>query len=373
MVDETGTIIIGAGPAGLAVAAALRRHNITFDILERSDQVASSWRGHYERLHLHTPKSLSALPYMAFPRAFPRYPSRDQVIEYLQGYAHRFDLNPRFGTDVLRCVRTADDGWEVQTSRGAHRVRHLVVASGYNRVPQRPSWPGLQTFAGPVLHSSDYTSGHRFSGQSVLVVGFGNSGAEIALDLAECGACSVVAIRAGVNVLPRDLLGIPLLHFALASRYLSPAAADRLNALAIRLAVGDLSRLGLRKRSDGPAVEILSHRHVPVIDVGTVAAIRRGAIGVRPAIAAFAPDEARFVDGSSGQFDAVVLATGFETGLRSLFAGAPDFLDAAGRPHVYGRAAAAGLYFCGFHLVPTGLLREIAIEAVHIGNQIAAQ
>jgi cation diffusion facilitator CzcD-associated flavoprotein CzcO len=179
MVRDTDTIIVGAGPAGLAVAAALRRKNVTFDLLERNDRVGSSWQHHYDRLHLHTPKNHSALPFMAFPKAVPRYPSRDQVIEYLDDYARAFDLHPQFGTDVLRCVRTADNAWEVQTNRGTRRARHLIVASGFNRLPLRPSWSGLQDFAGAVLHSSDYTNGRRFCGQAVLVVGFGNSGAEI--------------------------------------------------------------------------------------------------------------------------------------------------------------------------------------------------
>jgi hypothetical protein len=178
-------------------------------------------------------------------------------------------------------------------------------------------------------------------------------------------------VRGGVNVVPRDIMGLPVTYLALAGQYLTPTMADWFNALAIRLTVGDLSRLGISKRSDGPAVEILTHRHIPVIDVGTVAAIRSGAIGVRPAIASFARDEVRFVDGRSAQVDAIVLATGYGTGLRTIFAGEPDLLDAAGRPQAYGREAAPGLYFCGFHLVPTGLLREIAKEAVRIGDQLA--
>ncbi|HEY2397138.1 MAG TPA: NAD(P)/FAD-dependent oxidoreductase [Rudaea sp.] len=372
MVDDAATIIVGAGPAGLAVAAALRRRNVPFGILERNDSVASSWRGHYERLHLHTPKNHSALPFVAFPTSFPRYPSRDQMIEYLEDYARRFELRPQFGIDVQRCTRNADGAWDVQTNRNTHRARHLVIASGFSRIAHRPSWPGLEAFGGPVLHSSEYGSGRRFSGQTVLVVGFGNSGAEIALDLAECGARSAVAVRGAVNIIPRDLLGIPVIELALAGRLLPPRIADKFNTLAMRLTIGDLSRFAIRKRSDGPVVEILQGRQIPVIDVGTVAAIRSGAIRVHPAITSFAPGEARFVDGTSGKFDAVILATGYATGLRALFADEPDVLDDTGLPRASRSEAEPGLYFCGFNLVPTGLLREIAIEAVRIGNQITS-
>ena len=372
MVDDTATIIVGAGPAGLAVAAALRRRNVPFEILERHDTVASSWRGHYERLHLHTPKNHSALPFVAFPKSYPRYPSREQVIEYLDAYARGFGLRPQFGIDVRRCARSADGTWQVQTNRDTRRTRRLVIASGFCRTAHRPCWPGLESFGGAVRPSSQYRSGRDFSGRTVLVVGLGNSGAEIALDLVECGAHCEVAVRGPVNIVPRDFLGIPVIRLALAARLLPARIADGINALAMRLTIGDLSRFAIRKRPDGPTVQILRGRQVPVVDVGTAAAIRRGAIRVRPAIASFAADEVRFVDGTNGRFDAVILATGYDTGLRALIADEPGLLDDAGRPRASGREAAPGLYFCGFNLVPTGLLREIAIEAGRIGTQIAS-
>ena len=366
------TIIVGAGPAGLAVAAALRRKNVPFEILERNDSVGSSWRHHYDRLHLHTPKRHSALPFVPYPKTFPRYPSRDQVVEYLESYAREFDLRPEFGTNVSRCARTADDGWEVRTNHGARRARHLVIASGFSRVPHRPSWPGLDDFAGTVLHSSEYKNSERFRAQRVLVVGFGNSGAEIALDLADHGADCAITIRGGVNVVPREVLHIPITYLALASRSLPPRVADRLNALTIRLAVGNLARLGIRKRNDGPLEEIVNAQRIPVVDIGTIAAIRGGRIRVCPAIESFSNDAVHFDDGRFEPFDAIVLATGYETGLRALFEGEESALDATGHPRTDARGAASGLHFCGFNIVPAGLIREIALEAVRIGDRIAA-
>jgi choline dehydrogenase-like flavoprotein len=115
---ETDTIVIGAGPAGLAVGAVLRRAGVPFVMLERAGRVGESWHHHYDRLHLHTPKSHSALPFRAFPRTYPRYPSRQQVVEYLDDYARVFELAPEFGRDVQRCVRGADDVWDVTTDAG---------------------------------------------------------------------------------------------------------------------------------------------------------------------------------------------------------------------------------------------------------------
>ena len=369
---DNDTIIVGAGPAGIAVAAALRKKRVPFEILERNQTVGSSWRRHYDRLHLHTPKRHSALPFVPFPNAFPRYPSRDQLVEYLEGYARAFDLRPEFGVDVSHCARGADDCWKLVTNRGPRRARHLVIASGFSRLPHRAAWPGLGEFAGPVLHSADYKNGERFRAQRVLVVGFGNSGAEIALDLSECGADCVISIRGPVNVVPREVLHVPITYFALATRRFPPRIADRLNALTIRLAIGNLSRLGIRKRSDGPTEEIIKGRRIPVVDVGTIAAIRGGKIGVRPAIDSFSYDAVRFSDGRSERFDAIVLATGYDTGLRAMFDGDASALDDTGHPRTYTGDATRGLHFCGFNIVPAGLIRQIAIEAVCIGNQIAA-
>jgi indole-3-pyruvate monooxygenase len=186
--SETDTIIVGAGPAGLAVGATLRRANVPFVMLERAERVGASWHSHYERLHLHTPKRYSALPHRPFPAAYPTYPSRQQVWEYLEDYARAFDLRPEFGNEVDRCVRRNDGVWEVTTNAGIYRSRQLVIACGWQRDPNLPCWPGMDSFPGPILHSRDYVNGEQFRGRRVLVVGFGNSGAEIALDLAEYGA-----------------------------------------------------------------------------------------------------------------------------------------------------------------------------------------
>jgi cation diffusion facilitator CzcD-associated flavoprotein CzcO len=367
--NDRETLIVGAGPAGLAVGAALRRKGVPFEIIERSHAVGAAWRRHYDRLHLHTPKQQSSLPFLPFPKSTPRYPSRDEVVAYLEAYARAFDLDPVFGVEVLRCERAADDRWHVHTNRGMRDVRRLVIATGFSRVPRRVAWPGLDTFADTAMHSADYANGRRFRGRRVLVAGFGNSGAEIALDLAECGATCAVSIRGAVNVVPRDILGVPITSLGRAGRLLPLRIADTLNALIVRLAIGNLAHLGLRKRSDGPLAEIVEARQIPVVDVGTLAAIGDGRIAVRPAIESFARDGVRFVDGRNEPFDAVVFATGYETGLATLFGReAATLLDAAGRPRVSGYEAAHGLYFCGFNLAPAGLIGEISVEAQRIGD-----
>ena len=126
MIAETDTIVIGAGPAGLAVGAVLRHANVPFVMLERAKRVGESWHHHYDRLHLHTPKSHSALPYRAYPHTYPRYPSRQQFVEYLDDYARTFELEPEFGREVRRIARGADGAWDVATNVGDYRARCAV-------------------------------------------------------------------------------------------------------------------------------------------------------------------------------------------------------------------------------------------------------
>lgn len=343
-------------------------------MLERATHVADSWHRHYDRLHLHTPKRFSALPYRPFPRAYPRFPSRQQVVDYFADYARAFDIEPALGRNARRCVRAEDGSWNVVTNSETFRARRIVIATGFNRVPILPRWAGLDTFTGTVIHTSEYTNGERFHGSRVLVVGFGNSGAEIALDLAERGAHCTISVRGKVNVVPRQVLGIPITMFALATHPLPPRVADRLNRLTVRLTIGSLSSTGLVKSDVGPLQTIAERRRIPVIDVGTMARIRRGDIAVRRGIESFDGPEVRFVDGTRERFDAVVCATGFSTGLGGMLPDHLAVLDDQGVPRVSGRESAVrGLYFCGYDLTSTGMLRQIGIEARAIGRAIAAE
>ena len=213
MVTEASTAIVGASAAGLAVAACLKRQGVDYILLEQGEQVAGRWRHHYDRLHLHTPRGLSGLPYRPMPSTYPRYPSRDQVVAYLEEYAHALDLVPCFNQHVVSVQQEAA-GWITHTQDGSYRSRCVVLATGHARHPHVPTVPGRDRFAGTVLHSQDYRTGTAYAGQSVLVVGFGNSGGEIALDLLEHGATPAVAVRSAVNVVPRDIYGIPVLALA---------------------------------------------------------------------------------------------------------------------------------------------------------------
>src|SRR6185437_475835 len=229
MSTSTHTLIIGASVAGLATAAALGRRQIPYCILERHGEIAAPWRSHYHRLHLHTPKSISHLPFKEFGKNIPRYPSRQQVVDYLDEYRGAFGIEPLFDTEA-RKIRWEGGQWITETDKGIFRSVHLVIATGVYDKPRSIDCTGIDTFPGPVLHSGDYVTGKTFSGRKVLVIGFGNSACEIAIDLYEQGAIPSLSVRSPVNVVPRDVFGIPILRLSYFLDALPPRIADRLSA-----------------------------------------------------------------------------------------------------------------------------------------------
>lgn len=370
MIDPDA-VIVGAGPAGLACAATLSQRGLTSVILEKADTVGSVWRRHYERLHLHTDRGHSALPGLPMPRNYPRYPSRAQVVAYLEDYAMQFDLHPVFGSQVERVLR-ADGRWCIDTATARFTAPVVVIATGWADFPHVPRWPGQDGYIGEVIHSSAYRNPAPYAGKRVLVVGFGNSGGEIALDLAEAKVDVTMAVRGPVKIVPRDLLGLPILSWAILEQWLPPRVADFLNAPLLRLALGSTRHLGLQMERKGPLTMIAEDGRIPLLDIGTLARIRDRSIKVRGGITRFTGDGVAFTDSTSEVFDAVILATGFRPDLRTLLPDTPTVFDAHGRPLITGRAASEpGLFFCGQRVVPTGQLRAIGIESRRIARLAA--
>jgi cation diffusion facilitator CzcD-associated flavoprotein CzcO len=361
-------IIVGAGPAGLASAMAIRAAGIEVAVFEKAESVGSVWRRHYNRLHLHTDRKHSGLPGMAMPPAYPTYPSRQQVVEYLESYAARFDIRPVFNTAVSS-IRRDGAQWCVHTAQGPICAPVVVVATGIADAPYRPSWPGSEAYRNSVIHSSEYRNPEPFAAKRVLVIGFGNSGGEIALDLADAGVDVALAVRGPVQILPRDLLGLPILTWAILYRPLPARLVDFINAPILRLATGSIEKLGLRRAAKGPRQMVDEDGRVPLIDIGTLDRIRDGSIKVRGGIDRLTPDGVVFADGTSEDFGAIILATGFRPDLRPLVPDVDGVFDRRGMPLLTGQATSApGLYFCGQITSPTGQLREIGLEARRIAE-----
>jgi cation diffusion facilitator CzcD-associated flavoprotein CzcO len=361
-------VIIGAGPAGLACAATMRAAGLRATVLEKATEVGAVWRRHYDRLHLHTDRNRSGLPGLAMPSSYPLYPSRAQVVAYLESYAARSEINPVFDAEVSRVTREWPQ-WRVESRQGDLVAPIVVIATGIADAPYRPEWPGMDGFSGEILHSSRYRNPAPYAGRRVLVVGFGNSGGEIALDLANASVSVGLAVRGPVQIIPRDLLGLPILSWVILYSRLPARLVDAINAPILRLAVGNFEKLGLRRAAKGPRQMVEEDGRVPLIDIGTLAKIRDGAISLHAGIDRFTTDGVVFTDGTMEKFDAVILATGFRPDLRPLISGVAAVFDQHGMPRVTGKPSGEpGLYFCGQITVATGQLREISIEARQIAD-----
>jgi putative flavoprotein involved in K+ transport len=363
-------VVVGAGPAGLASAAVLGRSGESVVVFERGG-VAAAWSGRYDRLQLHTVRWLSGLPGYRIPRSFGKWPSRDRVIEYLRGYADHNALDVRTGIEAGRIDRDRA-GWVVETSDGAFRAERVVVATGNNNVGFVPDWPGL--FVGRIVHSSQYRNAEPYRGRRVVVVGGGNSGAEIAVDLADGGAAEVLlSVRTPPAIVRRDILGFPSQVLGIVSMHMPVTVVDHVAATIRRLSFPDLGRHGLTAPAR-PYSEFLRRRVIPIIDVGLVDAVRAGRVRVVAAVTRLDSETVILADGAHHQIDDVIAATGFRTGLEPLV-GHLGVLDQHGRPLVHGadqHPAAPGLHFAGYQVTLGGTFRLVGIEAKRIARAAAA-
>jgi hypothetical protein len=372
-IERVNTVIVGGGPAGIATAASLKRRGLDPIVLERGPTVAPVWQRHYDRLHLHTNKEVSGLPGRPMPADYPKYPSRDQVFDYLAGYAKQEGIRVRLNTEVATCRRRGDR-WIVLTTAGVSmEADSVVIATGLNENPHMPRYPKHELYEGALLHSAAYRNAQPHVGQHVLVVGFGNSAGEIALDLMEHGAQAYISVSGPSVVVPRAVLGIPVLTIARWLSVFPPKVADWMAKPVLWATVGDISKLGIPKARWGLMEQIATQQKIPMIDVGTVEGLRRGEIKVRPGIDRFTEKGVTFVGGTSEPFHAVIFATGFVPGVDRILESTEGLLDEQGVPLVSGGVTAEpGLFFCGFHEPPTGRLRAIGIEAERIADLIAS-
>ncbi|MER7740512.1 NAD(P)/FAD-dependent oxidoreductase [Streptomyces sp. NPDC096538] len=367
--------VIGGGPGGLSVAYALRERGVRAVVLERSGRVGDSWRRHYDRLHLHTTRRLSALPGLAMPRRFGRWPSRDDVVHYLEKYAEHHRLEIVTGVEVSRVERTPDGGgWLLHATGGRELTgAAVVVATGFNHTPRVPDWPGRDTYTGEFLHASAYRNAQPFAGRDVLVVGVGNTGAEIAVDLVEGGASRVrLAVRTPPHIVRRSTAGWPAQYSGVLVRRLPVGLVDRISRVQARIALPDLSDRGLPRPEAGLYTRVREGA-IPVQDVGLIDAVRKGTVDVVAAVEGFEEDRVLLADGERITPDAVVAATGYERGLEGLVGGL-GVLDDRGRPVVHGARTpegAPGLYFTGFTNPISGNLRELSLDAHRIARAIA--
>lgn len=337
-------VVIGASWTGLSVAAALRAYGVErFAVLEAGAGAGAFWSDQYERIRLHTPWHGLPCDGGRALYEYPMFKPKRDVVRYLQDYAclHKLEAFTRYGERVVKLAKQGPDRWRVTTQteggRRHYHCRFVAVCTSKLRVPFAPTIPGQESFEGRVLHSREYRTGKAFAGQNVLVVGSGNSAAEIAADLVEKGAGDVTLLVYGPRLfMPLPRLGLVAWTGRLLGRITEEAAfADwslrfgtdaywkavrAKDAKTASLAV-DLSDYGIAFPELGFSEGNIRYGRIGTFDQGAIAMIRSGRIGVRRArLASFTAREACFEDGSRLPVDAAVLATGFQPKLE-------EFLD----------------------------------------------
>ncbi|XP_052209036.1 probable indole-3-pyruvate monooxygenase YUCCA4 isoform X2 [Diospyros lotus] len=370
-----GPIIVGAGPSGLAASACLKNNGVPSLILERSDCLASLWQQRtYDRLKLHLPKHFCELPLFGFPENFPKYPTKHQFISYVESYAAHFAIEPRFKQAVERAEFDPKIGvWRIQTQDCEYISRWLIAATGENAEPVEPEVPGLERFRGQVIHTSRYITGADYRNQRVLVVGCGNSGMEVSLDLCRHNAAPHMVVRNTVHVLPREMFGFSTFGVAMGLlKWLPLRLVDKFLLLAANFNLGNTDRLGLRRPKTGPIELKNATGKTPVLDSGALSQIRAGKIKVVEAVKEITSNGAKFMDGQENEFDSIIFATGYKSNVPSWLKGS-EFFTEEGLPRTpfpNSWKGENGLYTVGF--TRRGLLGT-AFDSINIARDIADQ
>lgn len=313
--------VIGAGASGLAAVKNLVEQGFGVDCYERETGVGGAWNWRHDRspvyasAHLISSKPSTQFPDFPMPDWWSDYPHHSQVLSYLERYADHFDLRRHiwFGTEVIRVRPAADDGWEV-TTRGTgggsgrtYGYAAVVVANGHHWWPNFPSYEGLDSFGGEVIHSRSFADPNLLRGRRVLVIGAGNTGCDIAVEAAQRAAACWHSSRRGYWYIPKYVLGHPVdqVNERVLAMRLPLRARQWLFHRTLRLAVGDLTRFGL-PRPDHRVYE--TH---PIVNSQLTYYIGHGRITPVPDVARFHPESVEFVDGRTAEPDLVVLATGY--------------------------------------------------------------
>lgn len=356
--------IIGAGPSGLAALKVLRQAGFTDTVcLEQGDRVGGNWvyssaTGHssvFETTHIISSKRLSEFSDFPMPAEYPDYPSHRQLLAYFEAYARHFDLYPaiRFRCPVHRAMPHPDGGWQLHLpDRAVQRFDHLLVATGHHWDPRMPAWPG--EFTGALLHAHAYKSSEPFRAQRVLVVGGGNSAAEIAVETSRVSAHTGLSTRRGYHIVPKFMFGIPTDVLNARMLWLPRALRARVHQWGWRLETGGMARYGLPEPTHG-----ILDAH-PTVNSELLYFLRHGKIHPYPDVVRLAGRTVHFADGRAEPFDAVIAATGYRISFPFLDRALVDFSEGpVPLVHRVFHPTLAGLCFIGL-VQPQGCIWPLA-------------
>jgi cation diffusion facilitator CzcD-associated flavoprotein CzcO len=371
---DAEVLIIGAGPAGLGAAYELKRGGLRPTLIDQAPEAAASWRNRHDQLRLNTHRRFSGQPGRPIPRRYGAFPTRDQYVAYLSDYAIQLGLPIYFGQRAVRIDRATGRGWVVHTDQDDIHCQQVIVATGSDRVPYLPEWPGRESFQGEFIHASNFHHADQYVEKSVLIVGAGNSGVDIGNNLSRVAIKpSWISVRSGPTIAPQYIWGIPTHPILVWSRWLPIKIQDFTTALVSRIFLGDLRKYGMpapvkgaitRQREDGVTISI---------DHGFVEALKTGRFSVLPEISSFSSKAVHLVDEHSLEPDAVICATGYRLGLEDLV-GHLGVLDERGRPRFYADQADPdfpGLWFFGLNSSIYGNMYIRRAEARRLARAIS--
>jgi putative flavoprotein involved in K+ transport len=337
-------IVVGGGQAGMAAAWQLRQQQLRFLVLEAAEQLGHTWHSRWESLRLFTPAEHDALPGRPFPAPAGSYPGKEAVADYLRDYAAEFDLPVELNARVTGLERT-DAGFRLSTADRAYDARAVIVATGPFQTPFVPPLAAGLDASVTQLHSAGYRSPDALPPGPVLVVGGGNSGFQIAEELAATRPVEL-AVGSAYPALPQRLLGRDLFWWLTRLRLMRVTAG---------------SRLGRRMEARGEFLIGSSRRD-----------LQRAGVRFRPRLVEAAGRTVRFADGSSSEVGVVVWATGYRPDYAWI--DVPGVLRDGRVAHARGVTEVPGLYFLGLpwqHTRGSALLGFVADDAAHVAAHAA--
>ena len=306
--------VIGAGAAGLAALQRLLADGYAVDCVERTDRVGGHWHTDYESLHLITSRDVSGFEGHPMPAEYPVYPSRQQMLDYIESFADRFDLRRHvtFGTEVVSVEPEGPrgrDGWWVTTSDGRRtRYAGVVVANGHLWHQNLPD--AASHFTGHAVHSGSYRNLDDVKGDRVLVVGAGNSGCDLAVDCANARLDVSISVRRGQVFQPKAIFGRPRAELTWLAKF-PPVLQERISRALVRVVMGPPE---VYRGLPEPVTRSLNDQP-PVVNNLLLYWIHHGRITVVPGISRIDGPVVHFTDGTSKEFDTILWATGFRTHL----------------------------------------------------------
>ncbi|ORV14908.1 pyridine nucleotide-disulfide oxidoreductase [Mycobacterium celatum] len=371
--DDLQVVVIGAGPAGLAVARQLgHQHGVRALVLDRAAAPAISWRRRYDNFRLNTNGFLSHLPGQRIPLTAGRWPTKEDMVRYFDHYVARQDIALLLGCEVHR-VDYAGGAWQLDTSKGEIRTTAIVLATGNYSAPTIPGWPGLAGFTGELVHSGNFTNAWPYRGRDVLVVGAGNSGADIAVQLADDGARRIwLAVRTPPHLVRRAIGPVPSDIFLELFAHVPARMVDPLIGRLNRLMWNDLTALGFSRPPLGLKATVETRGRIPTLADELIDMVRAGRVHVVAAVKAVESDRVLLADGTSVAPQAIIAATGFRTDLDGLV-GHLGVLDEQGNPRGgFASHLGDGMFAIGYGIPPNGPLRAIRLAATPLASEVAA-